>query len=158
MRKQAKEAEKPINNAFAEAFKNLDLPKEIPGSGNGKQGESSFYKTDFRRGDREFPSQNPHKASISGRFKRRRRQVIQTVLMLWIRAAAVGTAITSEHQHSTIFTSKVPLIFPFMGNCERDFRIEKKQNIQELLADRIHRRYVMRDPCDSENLPEKQRV
>lgn len=38
MRKQAKEAEKPINNAFAEAFKNLDLPKEIPGSGNGKQG------------------------------------------------------------------------------------------------------------------------
>ena len=37
------------------------------------------------------------------------------------------SAITSEHQHSTIFTSKVPLIFPFMRNCERNFCIGKKQ-------------------------------
>ena len=70
--------------------------------------------------------------------------------MLWIQAAAVGTAITSEYQHSAIFTSKVPLIFPFMRNCERNFRIGKSRNIQELFTDRIHRRYGMRDPCDSE--------
>ena len=69
--------------------------------------------------------------------------------MEMIRTAAVGTAITSEHQHSTIFTSKVPLTFPFMRNCEKNFRIGKSRNIQELLTDRIHRRYALWDPCDS---------
>ena len=37
-----------------------------------------------------------------------------------------------------------------MRNCERNFRIGKSRNIQELFTDRIHRRYGMRDPCDSE--------
>ena len=28
--------------------------------------------------------------------------------------------------------------------------LEKPENVSELLTDRIHRRYGMRDPCDSE--------
>ena len=42
MRKQAKEAEKPINNAFAEAFKNLELSKGISGSKKEKQRTKKF--------------------------------------------------------------------------------------------------------------------
>ena len=61
---------------------------------------------------RDFPSANRKsegKKVFEGRIQKR------------------GTAITSEHQHSTIFTSKVPPIFPFMRNCEMNFRIGKKQ-------------------------------
>ena len=51
---------------------------------------------------------------------------------------------------TVVFAVKPPFGFRFMRNCERNFCFEKNGNNQEFLTDRIHRRYGMRDPCDSE--------
>ena len=45
---------------------------------------------------------------------------------------------------------KFPWFFPLWGIAKGTSALGKSRNIQELLTDRIHRRYGMRDPCDSE--------
>ena len=45
---------------------------------------------------------------------------------------------------------KFPWFFPLWGSAKGTSVLGKSRNIQGLLADRIHRRYGMRAPCDSE--------
>ena len=45
---------------------------------------------------------------------------------------------------------KFPWFFLLWGIAKGTYVLGKRRNIQELLTDRIHRRYGMRDPCDSE--------